>query len=234
MKWTKIEIDLNTNQSLGLHFPPNGRNLVSRAFDGNCDPVMFQRKDDGKTINAPPAVIYGGKFNTLSISGIGNTGTKVVESLALPLMQKLKDLLSSKESGQLRFLSGEYPQELYLHDFLVTYRIPRLIVSTKDDNSKERWFDDPGKKKDATSELERFFADKLIQLNIDTPENLIIGDVAYERSVPIKLHNRFELALVNLTFRTNANLELMAGTPWHLGKYTSYGFGVVVNGGRHD
>jgi hypothetical protein len=226
MQWTKVEINMQSETPFNLHVPPSGRALVSKVLGDNA-PSMFQRDSDGNTLNGPPSIIYGGAGNHLTISGIGKTGAEVLDGNVFDVLSGLQ-----REHGSLpsfRKLSGEFPDELELFDHLVTYRIPRLIMPTKSKGARAIWFG--GKAKEhAPKAVDKFFRDRLDQLGIEAPENLLLGDVKFARTIPIERDGFYNLALADVTFRTNANLKLRAGTPWNIGKLTSFGFGVILPG----
>ena len=225
MDWLKIEVNPGGNYS--FHIPPVARDLVSKVLGDNC-PQMFQRDTSGRLLDTPPAVLYGGCGGTMHLHGIGLTGLETLQHHLFDILNGLRAETGS--SPLVKISSGSFPDELHLSSTLIRYRIPRLMVKTQRPAARERWFG-PHAKDHVEGKVRDLFLRRMKALDITVPEDLVFGDVNYERSVPIAQDGVLRLALVNVTFRTNAQLPLLEGAPFHLGAKTSLGFGVVLPGG---
>lgn len=226
MEWVALEVMAGNGIKGKFHIPPNARTVIGSIVQKNA-PLMFQADEDGKRLSTPPAFFFGGHENRIKISVVGKTGIETLQSQLIPITQGLQE--KGGEPPRVNMMSGEYPEEMQLSEQLHWYRIPRFLVPSKSKLAKAMWA-----REDVTQMLadriEELFRRRADELDIELPPGLVFGDVSCERTIPISHNGIYLPGFVNVRFRTNADLKLHHGTPWHLGKMTNCGYGVVLYG----
>lgn len=210
------------------------RNLIiSVNKDRLLPPELFHRLQNG--INNPN--LPGIRYRPSAILGIGTHSARLVQLQAITLI----DLLSKKLEKDIQWSLQSGSCSLRVLPDLLEYKITGMIIST-DHGSRKRLFGErSGREKifaQGKPTLDSEAEDVLIKtirnsfvrqaedlLNIDFPEEAILGDVKIQKEqIPIKIpESSARYTRADLVFRSN----LLFTGPWACGGFTHKGFGQI-------
>ena len=230
-------------------YPDTARKLVAEALDGiNVPPLMFNRKEDGKTITdrywhddpnhltakmgKPPVVIFDGGKGFVRLYMLGKTGRELMDETA----STIGAAVAKHVGGAYAFSMNEGMCKIEPRNTPTMYSARRIVMTKEAAKAKRYMFVPPHEVSgDIRSVLLRGLISQARWLDEDTGgecnlEHLIPDEdslgffVADGESAPILINDKnYATGYSKLAF----SMQLELSGPWYAGNLRSRGYGGI-------